>query len=207
MQHPPKPTTSERTVTAQHTRENPEPHEASHPIPWVLLVLVAVLTVFGVLYIGHAAIDSPSTWGDGRASEELQPTRSSAGKVEKVDGAALYAAQCVACHQATGQGLPGVFPPLAGSEWVLGKDSTAAAILLHGINGPMSVKGVTYNGAMPAFKDTLSDAQIAAVLTHVRSQWGNAAAPVTPETVASTRAEHTARTTAFAGDKELPPHH
>lgn len=198
--------TKQRAVTTQHAREHPEPHEASRPIPRVLLVLVAALVVFGVVYINNAAIETPSAWGDGRTLEELKPEPSRASAGQKVDGAALYAAQCAACHQASGQGLPGVFPPLAGSEWVLGKDSTAAAILLHGVQGPLTVKGATYNGVMPAFKDSLNDAQIAALLTHIRSQWGNAAGAVTPETVANVRAETAARSSSYKGEKELPPH-
>ncbi|HSI60710.1 MAG TPA: cytochrome c, partial [Ideonella sp.] len=119
------------------------------------------------------------------------------------DGAAIYASLCVACHQATGAGLPGVFPPLAGSEWVNGKEGTAAAIVLHGVSGPLTVKGQTFNGAMPAFQAQLSDAQIAALLTHLRSHWGNASPPVTAQTVGQVREALKARTGPFAGDQEL----
>ncbi|MBV8125017.1 MAG: cytochrome c [Burkholderiaceae bacterium] len=198
-QHP-----REVQVSRQQARENPDPHEATNPIPWPLLALVALLVAFGIVYIGRSQIDTPSTWGDGRDVSELAGERKSSAA--KADGAAIFASRCVACHQATGQGLPGVFPPLAGSEWVQGKDSTVAAILLHGINGAITVKGTSYNGAMPAFKDQLSDDQIAAVLSHVRSQWGNTAAPVTADTVAKAREEHHARSAPFAGEKELPPH-
>lgn len=191
-------------ISPQQQRENPDPHEGTRPIPWPLVALVALLVAFGIVYITRADIDTPAAWGDGRDMAELAGARPAAGA--KADGAALYASLCVACHQAAGQGLPGVFPPLAGSEWVQGKDSTVAAILLHGINGALTVKGTTYNGAMPPFKDQLSDEQIAAVLTHIRSQWGNQAAAVTAETVAKAREEHKARTAAFAGDKELPSH-
>jgi mono/diheme cytochrome c family protein len=191
-------------ISPQQERENPDPHEGTQPIPWPLVALVALLIAFCIVYISRSDIETPAAWGDGRSAAELAgPKKGGAGKV---DGAALYASLCVACHQANGQGLPGVFPPLAGSEWVQGKDSTTSAILLHGINGALTVKGSTYNGAMPAFKDQLSDEQIAAVLTHVRSQWGNQAAPVSAETVAQAREAHKARTASFAGDKELPAH-
>lgn len=191
-------------IKPQQARENPDPHERMRPVPRLLLALVAAMVVFGIVYISRADIETASAWGDGREAAELAGSKTS--KAEKIDGAAIYAALCSACHQASGQGLPGVFPPLAGSEWVLGKDSTVAAIVLHGINGAVSVKGAAYNGAMPSFKDQLSDAQIAAVLSHVRSQWGNQAAALTPEGVADTRAAHQARTAPFAGEKELPPH-
>nr|WP_255719641.1 cytochrome c [Pelomonas sp. P8] len=167
------------------------------------------MIAFGIAYISWADIDSPSAWGDGRGSGELVGAKNAtAGGAAhaKVDGGALFASMCVACHQASGQGLPGVFPPLAGSEWVRGKDTTVAAILLHGINGQLTVKGNVYNGAMPSFGEQLSDEQIAAVLSYIRSQWGNAASPITTETVAVAREANKARTGAFAGDKELPPH-
>lgn len=197
---------SQRKVTPQQERENPDPVENSNPMPWPMLLLAAGLMAFGIFYITQANVETPSAWGDGRSRAELTGAKKEAGGGGKVDGAAIYASLCVACHQATGLGLPGVFPPLADSEWVKGKDTTAAAILLHGINGALTVKGVVYKGAMPAFKDQLSDEQIAAVLSHVRSQWGNAAAEVKPETVAAVRTELKDRTGPFDGDKELPPH-
>jgi len=188
----------------QQRRENPDPHEERNPIPWPLLILVALLVGFGVVYIAYSRIDTPSAWGDGRSRADLEGEVKTAGAA--VDGGALYASLCAACHQPTGLGLPGVFPPLAGSEWVAGKDTTAAAIVLHGITGAVTVKGTVYNGAMPAFKAQLSDEQIAAVLSHVRSQWGNSAAAITAATVAQVREQTKARSESFAGDKELPPH-
>ncbi|EWS55601.1 MULTISPECIES: cytochrome c [unclassified Methylibium] len=122
-----------------------------------------------------------------------------------MDGTAAYASRCVACHQASGAGLPGVFPPLAGSEWVVGKETTLIALVLHGASGPLTVKGGTYNGVMPAFGAQLQDAELAAVLTHIRSQWGNAAAPVTADAVAAVRKDTAARTEPYKGDVELAP--
>jgi mono/diheme cytochrome c family protein len=74
---------------------------------------------------------------------------------------------------------------------------------LHGIAGPITVKGSSYTGAMPAFKDQFSDEQLAAVLSHVRSQWGNTGTPVSAETVAKVREQLKSRTAPFAGGKEL----
>lgn len=117
------------------------------------------------------------------------------------DGKQLYAALCVACHQASGKGLPGVFPPLDGSECVQGDERTVANILLHGITGELTVAGTAYKGAMPAFKQQ-GDAELAAVASHVRSQWSNKAAPVTAELFAKERKAGT-RTTPFSGGAEL----
>jgi mono/diheme cytochrome c family protein len=101
-------------------------------------------------------------------------------------GKRMYA-QCAACHQMSGQGVPGAFPSLVGSEWALGDEKRAARIVLFGLQGPIEVNGTTYNGVMPAFGPKsgyrFSEQQIAAVLTYVRSEWGNAAAPVSVETV------------------------
>jgi mono/diheme cytochrome c family protein len=194
-------------VSAQQKRELPDPTERVTPVPWFVLAVTVMLMALSVVYIAFSDINTPAAWGDGRQMSELTgPAKGAAGAGAKVDGAALFASLCVACHQASGAGLPGVFPPLAGSEWVAGKDTTAAAILLHGVTGPVQVKGTTYNGAMPAFKDQLNDAQIAAVLTHIRSQWGNTGAAVTVETVAKVREETKDRSAPFAGDKDLPAH-
>lgn len=193
-------------IHPQQERENPEPEEGLNPMPWFVILLTALLLAFGVIYIARSGITGAPAWGDGRSVAELQgaaPAPAAAGA--KIDGAAVYASRCVACHQASGTGLPGVFPPLAGSEWVAGKETMLAAIVLHGINGPLTVKGNNFAGAMPAFAAQLQDGELAAVLTHIRSQWGNSAAPVGADTVASVRKETAARTGPFKGDAELAP--
>lgn len=188
----------------QQQREYGEPHEGYGAVPWFVTSIVAGLLVFGVVYIVRAPINSmPPARGDARVLAELQTPPKVAGAA--VDGAAVYTARCASCHQATGAGVPGVFPPLAGSEWVQGKDSTLAAIVLHGVSGPLTVKGVTYNGAMPAFGGQLQDAELAAVLTHIRSQWGNAGTPVKGDVVAEIRESSAARKQPFKGDAELAP--
>jgi mono/diheme cytochrome c family protein len=191
-------------ILPQQQRENPDPHEDGNPAPWPVLALVAVLVLVGMAYIADAGLETPAAWGDGRASDELQGRRAtSTTTAAAADGAALYASLCAACHQASGAGLPGVFPPLAGSEWVTGKETTLAAIVLHGINGPLTVKGQTFNGAMPTFKAQLDDAQIAALLTHLRRQWGNTSPAVTADVVAGVRQRLSARNAPFAGGDEL----
>lgn len=125
-------------------------------------------------------------------------------------GAQAYSAACVACHQANGEGIPNVYPPLAGSEWVSGSETRLAAILVYGLTGPITVKGVTYPGIpMPAFAEgsafNWSDAQIADVLTYVRHSWDNAAAPVATETVTELRKKLGRRAEMTEAElKELP---
>lgn len=98
---------------------------------------------------------------------------------------------CVTCHQANGEGLAGTFPPLAGSEYAIASNpAVPIRILLRGMQGPVTVRGAQYNGVMPPFGTgvELSDEQVAAVLTYVRTSWGNRASAVTPEEVAKERA-------------------
>jgi cbb3-type cytochrome c oxidase subunit III len=109
-------------------------------------------------------------------------------------GAQIFSTTCAACHQAQGEGTD-VYPPLAGSEWVKGEESRMVRIILHGLTGDVEVQGQVYAGAMPAWGPTLTDAEIAAVATYIRSSWGNQAMPVTTATVAQARATHAGRTT------------
>ena len=118
-----------------------------------------------------------------------------AAKEQLPDGKQVFSTTCAACHQATGEGVPGVYPPLAGSEWVTGDEAKLVRILLHGVTGPIEVAGETFNSMMPPWGATLKDADIAAVLTYVRGTWGNKGAPITAAKVASIRAATTSRTT------------
>lgn len=103
------------------------------------------------------------------------------------DGAAIFAARCAACHQATGLGT-GPYPPLAGNTDVTAADTSAIiGTVLNGRSGPIQVNGKTFSGAMPAWKDTLTNDDIAAVLTYVRAAWTNKAAIVTADQVAVAR--------------------
>jgi ubiquinol-cytochrome c reductase cytochrome b subunit len=95
------------------------------------------------------------------------------------DGAAIYSTNCASCHGASGQGLPGAFPLLAGNPVVTGDPNAVIGIVANGLHGQIKVNGQTFNGAMPAWHGKLTDAQIAAVLTYIRSSWGNKAAPIT----------------------------
>lgn len=94
-------------------------------------------------------------------------------------GEQVYAQNCSACHQVTGQGIPGAFPPLAGHAPELylvdGGRTLLIDILLYGLQGPITVSGQGYNGLMPAWPQ-LSDEQVAAVVNHILTAWGNDAA-------------------------------
>ena len=194
---------SDVPVTPQEGREKGDPYELETPIPAPVLALVAAMVAFGMAYILAAAPDQRPELGDQRTLADLAAAPGAKAGAAKADGAAIYAARCAACHQASGQGLPGVFPPLAGSEWVNGKPELLASILLHGVQGRITVKGLAFDGVMPAFKDQLDDESLAAVASYARAQWGNAAAPVPAGTVASVRAQTASRSTPWQGDAEL----
>lgn len=183
-------------------REHPDPTEKDRPIPWYVLIGVGLALAWSIGYILTVRDDDPAL-GDRRTISTLQAKAGGAAGAGAVDGAQIYSAQCVACHQASGAGLPGVFPPLAASEWVTGPENVAAVILLHGVTGKLTVKGSVYNGQMPAFKDKLSDAEMAAVLSHIRSNFGNNAAKVAPDAVKAARDASAERKDPFNGDDDL----
>ena len=150
---------------------------------------VDALAIYLARVVGHA---------DGAGADEKPSNASSSS-----DGATVFAARCAACHQLSGTGLPGVFPPLAGSNWVNGAPGTLARIVLHGVQGTLTVNGTAYNGAMPPFAEQLDNAEIAAVLTYIRSQWGNKGAPVADAVVTAQRSATAARSTPWNGEAEL----
>ncbi|MFZ9979945.1 MAG: c-type cytochrome [Opitutales bacterium] len=109
-------------------------------------------------------------------------------------GKAVYSRTCIACHQPTGMGLPPVFPPLAGSEWVSKDASIAVRNIVNGMQGPVTVKGVTYNSMMPPVAG-LSDKDIADVVNYVNNTWGNKGPTVTEEEVKAIKKKYADRKT------------
>lgn len=189
------------TTHRAQERENAEPEERIRPVPLAAAAITLAMVLFGVVYIFISYPFGNASLGDRRTVADLSgPAPAAAGAA--VDGKAVFAAQCAACHQATGKGLPGVFPPLDGSEWVQGDTRILANILLHGINGEISVAGATYSGAMPAFQQ-LGDAELAAVASYIRSAWSNKAGALPATLFEQERKAGSARTTPFEGGAAL----
>jgi mono/diheme cytochrome c family protein len=191
----------------QIAREKWEPAEGMRPLPWLNTVLIGAMLMWGAFYITISPTGVESSYGDRRTLSTLQAPKSSVSTLasalaNQVDGKQIYSGNCAACHQATGLGLAGVFPPLAGSEWVLESPVTLANLLLHGIQGKMIVKGVSYQGVMPAWNQ-LSDAEIAAVASYIRSDWGNKATPITADDVKKQRELTKARTGPYKNEEEI----
>jgi len=165
-------------------REHREPAEGVGRVPLWFALLMLGLTLWGALYLANRS--------GGFRADVFNPVAAPVAVAEDPAtlGQRVFMRNCMLCHQFDGRGVPGQYPPLAGSEWVLGEDGHNAqqivAIVLHGGEGPFNVKGDVFSGAMAPWK-ALRDDEIAAVLTYVRSSWGNAAPPITAEFVARVR--------------------
>ena len=92
-------------------------------------------------------------------------------------GKSIYEAQCITCHMAEGEGLPGIFPPLAQSDYLADKNRLVK-VVLQGVRGEMKVNGTDYNGEMTGF--SLSDEETADVLNYISNTWGNKAKAIKP---------------------------
>ncbi len=119
-------------------------------------------------------------------------------------GRALFEQTCASCHQLSGRGDVGLAPPLRDSPWVLGDPDVLARVVLHGLRGPLTLDGFTWDGEMPAHE--LSDDELAGLLTYLRREWGHGADPVAPQFVREVRSKHAARRSAWSveelrGDK------
>jgi len=199
-----------RTEHEQIMREFSEPREVYRAIPWWLKHgLYGPLGVWFIWYIplyfggfdsneyyeGYSSISYDTILEREKKEKELTEQKAQNSSKESAtlplpDGSKIYATSCSVCHQPNGQGLAGAFPPLAGSDWVSGNADILAALVLHGLQGPVVVNGTTYHGVMPPQGAILKDPQIAAVLTYIRSSWGNSAEPVTTETVEKIRSAY-----------------
>jgi mono/diheme cytochrome c family protein len=186
----------------QRQRELADPDEGVRPLPWFLTMFLGAMAMWGAFYVYSTPSGEESSYGDQRTTASLRPPEVAVNAAQKADGKQIYGAKCAACHQATGLGIPGVFPPLAGSEWVVGDEKILTLIMLHGVNGEMEVKGTVYKGAMPAWK-SLSDGDLAAVMSYIRSDWGNKSAEIAPDTVATQRDTTKSRTEPYKGGQEL----
>ena len=202
---------SEETESVKGPSPGPvegNPRMDNGPIPQWLIAVMG----FGIFWAGAYLF----SYSGGFAADvfDYQPkygvqAAAAAGPPDpKVLGKKLFSANCVTCHQANGQGQPGQFPPLAGSEFVLGDASNRLiAIVLKGLQGPVQVKGQAFNNAMQPWEGQYTDQQLAAILSYVRSDWGNNAPEIPPEAVKAMRDELKSRKDqwTFAELMQIPP--
>ena len=126
--------------------------------------------------------------GCAKSSQKAAATASAAAAnnpASASDGGAIYLANCSSCHQSDGAGIPGAFPPLAKNPTVTGNPVAVIAIVKDGLEGRLVVNGQAYSGIMPAWKNLLTDEQIADVISYIRTSWKNTAAPVSVSDVSS----------------------
>jgi mono/diheme cytochrome c family protein len=168
-----------------------EPSESQRPLSLVFIVFIGVFFAWAGYYTQRFSVSfDPLAYNE----HLLLPGQMKTNAPEKLDpvtlGRRIYANTCAKCHQPDGLGLPGQYPPLVGSEWVLAPGTARLIrIVLDAPQGPIKVKGLLYNNNMTAWRDQLNDQQIAAVLTFIRTQkeWNHNASPVTAAEVAVIR--------------------
>ena len=190
-------------VHAAVKREHGDPGADVTPMPLWLTAVCGFAIAWAGAYLGvfHGGF-SPTVFDENKSSPVLlfpAPVKAGAGTADA--GAQQTLAQigkgvygnCQTCHQPTGAGIPNQFPPLAGSEWVNGSEKRVVAILLKGIQGPITVEGKTFNGAMPAWEKTLSDKKIAGAASYIRSEFGNKSPEISEAKVAAARKEFAAQ--------------
>lgn len=192
-------------VHAAVEREKPEPSAETTPMPLWLAGICAGAMVWAGTYFGvfHGGL-SASVYNEFESSPAVlfpQPPKAGGGALAAEApqslaqiGKAVYS-QCVTCHQGNGLGVPGQFPPLAKSEWVTGSEKRLVAIMLKGLQGPITIGGATssWGGNMVGWEGSLSDKKIAAVVSYIRSQWGNTAPEISEAKVKAARTEFAAQ--------------
>jgi mono/diheme cytochrome c family protein len=195
--------TNQPVSSASDSRES----QARGPaVPIWLIVCMFLILYWGALYFdSHGGWFSAKVYAPYHSVEEIQALQPSSGGSEIFElGKAVYnRPTCAACHQASGLGTPGQFPPLAGSEWVLEENpGRMIRIVLNGMQGPVTVKGVAFNNNMVPW-NVLSDEEVAAVITYVRQnkEWGNNASVVTPAQVKAIRDKVKGHPAAFTADE------
>ena len=172
-------------------KSNAEPTAARPLLPMWILVLTLILLFLGMVYFDHHSgwFDKQvySPYANAAMLDSYQPKSGAAAVAAQ--GKKVYEQVCGVCHGMDGLGKPGQAPPLAGSEWVIAKGyNRLAHIPLAGITGPITVSGKDWALNMPAMGAALSDADLAAVLTYIRSSWGNKAGEVTADDIKAVRA-------------------
>jgi mono/diheme cytochrome c family protein len=190
---------TDETLLVAHEKllgKQPDEKARYRLLPLNLLFIFSGLIFFGGTYLGrYAAHFDPLIFNENAKSGAGAAAAAPAANPVEVGRKLYNNAACNTCHQPNGQGLPGAFPPLVGSEWVTGSEERVIRIVLHGLVGPIKVKGADYNSAMPAFGRVAgsgynwTDDKVAAVLTYVRQEWGNQAGPISTEKVAEIRAK------------------
>lgn len=140
-------------------------------IPIITVVVVAAAVIVGLMI-----------------QAELEATDQAPAPPDELPPAdEIYNRHCASCHGDDGTSTSPRFPPLVDTDWVVGDEQRLILLTLHGLRGPIEVRGRTYDEPMPGFGTRLSDAEIAAILSYIRTSWGHDADEIDPQDVADAR--------------------
>ena len=198
-----QPTAPDFVETPEVTPLSPE-HE---PMPvWLYLICGVALFLAGSSFTGFQ-IFGQGLMDQGPGGPVLAGASSSAAEAPATPleiGKKLYGGNCANCHQGSGEGQPGQYPPLVGSEYVLGSKERLAAIMLAGLSGTVTVKGSTFSTqVMPGWAGVFTDEKLAAIMTYLRATWGNTANAVSPDEVSAARTKFTSHLAAPFSEADL----
>lgn len=189
----PRPEPPEEDVFVLHASSAHEPIQL-----WLIAVIMGAMFFGGMFLFANSGGFRSDVYDTDRISYSGGPAAGAAPD-PMVMGKSVFMRNCAVCHQANGMGIANQFPPLVGSEWVLAEewhgDNHIVKVVIHGLQGPVTVKGQPYNNQMAPWGKVLKDEQIAAVLTYIRNEWGNKAAPIPKEYVTKLREQTKDRTT------------
>jgi mono/diheme cytochrome c family protein len=172
---------------SQLAKNKEEPSEGFSSLPIVIVFLFCGFGFWAGVYLTRNAGSFSANTFDLDVPRLVAESGPKAFEVDLAKGQALFIQQCSACHQATGLGVPGAFPPLAGSPWPVGNEERVIKIVLAGIAGEIEVNGAKYVGNMSNIGAGLKDAQVANIISYVRSAWGNNGSTVSDVKVAEVR--------------------
>jgi mono/diheme cytochrome c family protein len=180
--------------------QKPVNQNGAEPTAGLSAVPVWLVVVFGALFYwcqifldGHAGGFSKEVYAPFNSPEAVMAANPQDPEARmRAQGREIFEKTCSACHQPNGLGKEGIAPPLAGSDWVQAPHGDRIVrIVLNGLAGPITVKGVDWNlSTMAAWRETYNDEQIAAVLTFIRGNFDNKAGPISPALVTAARAEN-----------------
>lgn len=169
---------------------NGEPTATRSAAPmWIIVVTLVLLFLGGYYFDKHSGWFDKKIYAPYSSAEQLEAYQPKSGEAAaRARGKAVYESVCGICHGVDGKGKPGQAPELAGSEWVTAKGfNRLAHIPLAGVSGPLKVAGKDWSMSMAAMGAALPDDDLAAVLTYIRSSWGNKALPVTGDDIKKIR--------------------